>query len=110
MRVTSIQIEAGDRPREETLGRVLALLDRARGSDLILLPELWPCGYFAFSRYAAEGEPRDGPTVQALCRKAREIGAFLFAGSIVEREGDRLFNTSLLLDSDGRSVAHYRKM
>jgi predicted amidohydrolase len=93
-----------------SLGHVLALLDGARGSDLVLLPELWPCGYFAFERYADASEPRDGPIVRALAGKAREIGAYLCAGSIVEREGDRLFNTSLLLDARGGIAASYRKM
>jgi predicted amidohydrolase len=110
MRVTSIQLEIKDRPKEETLGHVLSLLDQARGSDLILLPELWPCGYFSFSRYAVDSEPRGGPTEQAIARKAAEIGAFLFAGSVVERDGDRLFNTSLLFDSRGHVAARYRKM
>jgi predicted amidohydrolase len=110
MRVTSIQLEIRDRPKTETLEHVLSLLDQVRGSDLILLPELWPCGYFSFSRYASESEPLDGPTVHALGRKARELDASIFAGSLVERDGDRLFNTSLLLDSSGKVVARYRKI
>src|SRR5579875_2492154 len=101
MRVTSIQLEVADRPGAETLRRVLAMLDRARGSDLVLLPELWSIGYFAFDRYATEAEPEDGPTLRAVRAKAREIGAYLFAGSYVERAGDRLFNTSLLVDAAG---------
>src|SRR5437868_5301118 len=105
MRVTSVQMEITDRPAAETLGRVLGLLDRARGSDLVLLPELWPCGYFSFARYAAESEPVEGPTVRALAAKARELGAYLFTGSFVERAGDRLFNTCLLLDARGELVA-----
>src|SRR5437764_608228 len=110
MRVTSIQLEIQDRPRAETLDHVLALLDRARGSDLILLPELWPCGYFAFERYRGESEPVDGPTVAALAARARELVAFIFIGSFVERDGDRLYNTCILLDSDGLVVARYRKI
>jgi predicted amidohydrolase len=110
MRITSIQLEVAERPKAETLRRVLALLDRARGSDLVLLPELWPCGYFAFDRYEAEAEPADGPTIGAVRDKAREIGAYLFAGSTVEREGDRLYNASLLIDASGEVVARYRKM
>ena len=110
MRVTSIQLEIKDRPKEETLRHVLTLLDRARGSDLILLPELWPSGYFSFARYAAESEPLDGPTVRTLQDKTRELKAFLLAGSLVERAGDRLFNTSLLLNTEGGLVARYRKI
>ena len=110
MRVTCIQLEIVDRPRAETLAHVLGLLDRARGSDLILLPELWPCGYFSFSRYEAESETVEGPTMQALAAKAREIGADLFTGSFVERAAGRLFNTCLLIDPSGEVVARYRKM
>src|SRR4051812_9541959 len=110
MRVTSIQLEIQDRPAAETLAHVLALLDEARGSDLILLPELWPCGYFAFERYAAESQEVDGPIVQALGARARALSAYVFTGSFVERDGDHLFNTSLLLDSHGQVVARYRKL
>jgi predicted amidohydrolase len=110
MHVTSIQLEIRDRPKAETLTHVLSMLDRSRGSDLILLPELWPSGYFSFSRYRDESEPVDGPLVEVLRRKARELGAFLFMGSLVERDGERLFNTSLLIDSSGAVIARYRKM
>lgn len=110
MRVTIVQLEIRDRPRAEAVRHVLGLLEEARGSDLIVLPELWPCGYFSFSRYDAESEPVDGPMVQALGARARELSAYLHVGSFVERDGDRLFNTSLLLDRGGQVVARYRKM
>jgi predicted amidohydrolase len=110
MRVTSIQVESADRTATEAREHVLSLIERARGSDLILLPELWPCGYFAFSRYAESSEPVDGPTVQALAAKARQVGAAIFTGSFVERAAGRLFNTCLLIDSAGEVVARYRKV
>jgi predicted amidohydrolase len=112
MRVTSIQVESTDRTKAEVLDHVLSLIERARGSDLILLPELWPCGYFAFARYAEESEPVDGLLVQALAARARALGASLFTGSFVEREraAGRLFNTSLLIDRAGTVVARYSKV
>jgi predicted amidohydrolase len=110
MRVTSIQLQIADQPRAEVLEHVLMLLERARGSDLILLPELWTCGYFSFSRYADESEPVDGPTVQALAAKARQIKAVLNMGSFVERDAGKLFNTSLLIGRAGEIVARYRKI
>jgi predicted amidohydrolase len=110
MRVTSIQVESAERTAADALEHVLGLIERARGSDLILLPELWPCGYFAFSRYAEASEPVDGPLVQALAAKARAISANLFTGSFVERAEGRLFNTCLLINSAGEVVARYRKI
>jgi predicted amidohydrolase len=110
MRITSIQLEISDRGKEETVEHVLGLLERARGSDLVLLPELWPSGFFSFARYRAESEPLSGPTIKRLGEKARDLGAHVLAGSFVEADGDRLFNTCVLLDNQGRIAARYRKM
>jgi len=77
---------------------------------LILLPELWPCGYFAFDRYRSESEPVDGPTVSALQEKAAELETHVLMGSIVLRQGEELFNATLLLDPRGRIIAEYRKI
>ncbi len=110
MRVTAIQLEVRDRAKEATRQHVLRLMERARGSDLILLPEIWPVGYFSFSRYLREAEPVGGPTVRALQAKARDLQATIFTGSFVERRGGRFYNTSLLIDPRGAIKARYRKM
>src|SRR5436190_17792330 len=110
MRVTCVQLEFPDRTKEQNLRHVLGLLDESRGSDLILLPELWPSGYYAYERYASDAEPIDGPLVIALREKARELQACLFTGSFVERDKDRLFNTCLLLGQNGEILAKYRKV
>jgi predicted amidohydrolase len=41
---------------------------------------------------------------------ARAAGATLHAGSMVERDGDRIFNTSLLFGPDGTLLHTYRKV
>jgi len=110
MRITSLQLEIKDRPKEKTLDHVLGLLAKAPTSDLLLLPELWTCGYFSFNRYKEDSETLEGPTVRVLKQKAMELKAYLFMGSIVEREGQDLFNTSLLLDPRGEVIARYRKI
>jgi predicted amidohydrolase len=110
MRVTCLQLEFPDRPKARNVSRALDLIDEARGSDLILLPELWPCGYFSYERYVPDAEPIDGPLVAALRHKARELKTCLFTGSFVERDGDQLFNTCLLLGQAGEILAKYRKV
>jgi predicted amidohydrolase len=99
-----------DRPKGKKLEYVLGLINQAPVSDLILLPEIWPCGYFSFDRYRAESEPLDGPTVAALRKKAIERECHILMGSLVERDGENLFNTSLLLNPQGRIMAQYRKI
>jgi predicted amidohydrolase len=110
MRVSSIQLAIKERPKEETLQHVLALLERARGSDLILLPEHWPCGFLSFARYESDSETPEGPTVAAIREKAHDLGAWVFLGSFVERSERGLFNTSVLVDARGGIVGRYRKM
>ncbi|NLW49345.1 MAG: carbon-nitrogen family hydrolase [Candidatus Brocadiaceae bacterium] len=110
MRVTAIQLQIVDRAKSETLARVLELVDGAADSDLILLPELWPSGYFSFHRYRSDAEPIDGSTVAALAERAAALRCHILMGSFIERDGPHLFNTSVLLDSEGRTAARYRKM
>lgn len=110
MRVTSIQMEIKDRRKEENLEAALNLVDQAPESDLILLPELWPCGYFSFHRYRSDSEPIDGPTVSALRKKASGLGIHILMGSLVLREEKDLFNAALLLGPDGGIMAQYRKI
>ena len=110
MRVTSIQLEIKDRPKEKTLKHVLELMDRVPASDIILLPEIWTCGYFSFDRYREDSETLNGPTITALKQVASERRCHILTGSFVERDGEDLFNTTLLLGPEGHIMARYRKM
>ena len=110
MRVTSIQLEMKDRSKEENLDHALNMLEQAPPSELILLPEIWPCGFFSFDRYRAESEPLDGQIVGALREKAVGQKCYIMTGSFVERDGEDLFNTSVLLNPQGKIIARYRKI
>lgn len=110
MKVASIQLEMADRPKAENVALALSEIDRAPAADLLLLPEIWPCGFFAFDRYASEAEALDGPTVSAFRQKARERRCHLLMGSLVERSGDGLFNTTVFIGPEGEIVARYRKI
>lgn len=102
-----VQLDTSKEPRLE---RALEALDRCKGTELVLLPELWNVDYLEFERYRARGEPLDGPTLAALAAKARELRAYLLAGSILEQAGEKLFNTSVLLGPRGERIAAYRKI
>ena len=107
-------VQAAFSPDADTPARiehVLSLLRYVRDVDLVVLPELWHVGYFNFDRYEAGAEPVHGQTVSALAGAARELGAFVHAGSIVERgEDGALYNTSVLLTPTGRVAHTYRKV
>ena len=112
MRVHAIQLETSlsEQPAAR-VERAVALVRAQAGADLVVLPELWLQGGFAFGSFAATAEALDGPTVTALAGAARDLGAWVHGGSFVERADDgRLYNTSVLLRPDGSLAATYRKI
>jgi predicted amidohydrolase len=111
VRITLIQVASPEEePVAERRGRVAALVRGAPGSDLIVLPELWAAGYFSFGEYAAQAEPADGPTVTMARELAADLGCHLLAGSYVERDGDDLYNATVLAGPDGSVRHRYRKV
>ena len=50
------------------------------------------------------------PSSAMLVRVARETNAYVVGGSIPEREGDRVYNTSITVDPTGAVVAKHRKV
>jgi len=85
----------------------------ARGVELLVLPELWPCGYDPVTlaedaRRAAE--PLDGPRARVLADAARHHQMFLAAGSVPELgEDGRLHDTALVFTRRGDLAAWHRK-
>ncbi len=79
--------------------------------DLVILPE-----YFAFledpaSAMHASGESfPDGDAYQTMSALARKLGVTLHSGSMVERQGDRYYNTTVVFNPAGQEIARYRKM
>jgi predicted amidohydrolase len=112
VQVHVIQLSYGDtEPLPERTDRVAALVRAQAGADLVVLPELWPNGGFAYDTWEAGAQPLDGPVVQALRAATRDLGATVHMGSFVERdETGRLFNTSVLLGPDGGVLSTYRKV
>lgn len=119
MRATLLQFEPGA-SRASNLSIVEAMLAAALSEaqpELVLLPEMWSClgGDRATKLANAEplpppGAPGEGLLWQAMSRLAQQHAITLHGGSIAEREGERLFNTTLVFAPDGREIARYRKL
>ncbi|MEV0930046.1 carbon-nitrogen family hydrolase [Streptomyces phaeochromogenes] len=112
MRASLLQIavdegESIDSRRE----RVASLVREQAGADLVVLPELWTTGAFAFESFGAEAEPLEGPTYDVMAKAASDAGVWLHAGSIPERDPEGpLYNTSLVFSPAGELAAAYRKI
>ena len=110
LKIASIQMNVGDESKTQRLSHVETLLDLVKDSDLVILPEIWNTGYFSFDLYDKESEPIDGETTQRMSAKAKELSFFLHMGSFIEKNNDKLYNTSLLIDPNGKQIACYRKI
>ena len=135
MRVSAIQLAYSDsEPIGDRVMRAVALVQTQRDADLVILPELWAATGFSYRKWGEDAAPiESNPAVQQLQQAAREIGAYVHAGSFIEAgpaatarldaaggdvtalpelpDGQReLWNTSALLDPQGQIVATYRKI
>jgi len=111
VRLHLLQVGYGDdEPVAARRDRVAALVAAQAGADVVVLPELWAHGGFASARWPERAEAADGPTARAMADAARACGAVVNAGSVVERDGEQLHNTALLLGPDGGVLARYRKV
>jgi predicted amidohydrolase len=90
----------------ERLSRIAA----ARGAQLIVLPEVF---FWRGARQdeTAAAEPIPGPTTERLAALARDLGAHLVGGSILEHVpgSAKVFNTSTVFGPTGEMLGRYRK-
>lgn len=110
MRVALCQTNCGE-DVEANEAQVFGMLEEAGGADVDLaaLPEVWPRqGSAPQVREAAE--PVLGPRTERLAEVARRHRMWIHGGSVLERDGDLVFNTSVLFDRDGELVCAYRKI
>jgi len=111
MRVSLVQLDVSlGKPSAERVDHAAHLVRGCEGSDLVVLPELWAHGAWAYDQWEEVSEPLDGPTVEAMRAAARDAALLLHAGSIAERADGALYNTSVLIDAAGDVVATYRKI
>ena len=81
----------------------------ARGAEVVVLPEALSLGWTHPSARTLADEIPGGESCARLCAVARQHRIMVCAG-IVERSGDRLFNSAVLLDAAGEVLIHHRKI
>jgi len=103
--------------KEATLAQLTALVERAkfRGAQMVFLPEC--ADYVSESREqsVALAEPIDGPTVGRYRDLAKRLSLWLSIGGFHEKptldtDCKRVYNTHLIIDSDGAIQGSYRKV
>lgn len=110
MQIASIQMSVVEDDKAATIQKAVENIRKAKGADLIILPELWNIGFMSFDRYLSDAEDKDGPTLSAMRDVAKERRVYLHTGSFVEKEGGKHYNSSYLLSPEGEVLGNYRKI
>ena len=101
---------------EGNLARAESLAGSAarKGAQIVCLPELFNAPYFA--QYKKKGSSAEkwaeeipGKTTRRLSECARKNNIVLVGGSIYEKSGSHLYNTSVIFAQDGKMMGIYRK-
>ena len=106
-----IQMSISPGHAEENLQHALAQIRAAaqNHADVILLPEALPFGWMDPAAKTEATTIPDGAHCRKLRDAARELGVHVCSG-LVERAGDRLFNSAVLISDTGEVLLHHRKI
>jgi predicted amidohydrolase len=96
------QIHVQPGRKAENIANAIETIDlaaRTDGSDVVLLPEALPLGWtHSSARNEAERIP-EGEWCVALTKAARRNKVWICSG-VIERDGDRIFNSAVLINAD----------
>ena len=110
MKIALVQM-GGAATNDENLKKAVEKIDEAasKGVQLIVLPEMFSCPYKAsnFPIFAQKDGEKNWTTLSEAAKKNK---VYLVAGSMPEREGEKIYNTSYAFDRDGKQIAKHRKM
>ena len=81
-----------------------------QGAELIVLPEHFNfIGPVELFQEMSE-ELEDSPSLARIRQKAIDYAIFIHSGTLLEKEGNNLFNTGVVFNPAGEIVARYRKI
>ncbi len=111
MKIKTIQFSPKDGKKEPNIRELEEIFKKHEFSktDLVLLPELWSTGV-DFDAFNDLSEEIPGKTTNILSNIADRENIYLCGGSIVEEQGNSMYNTSTFYDKEGNLVGKYRKI
>lgn len=106
--IIQLKIESGE--LDSNIAEAERCINEAarQGAQLIILPEIWPCGVVSNAKEFAEPVP-GGRVAQFLIRKAKEFKVCICSG-IIEKDGERIYNGAVFIDDEGNILEKYRKV
>lgn len=113
--ILSIQFEPVLNEQEKNLKKVQNIVENfvvknpEKPLDLIVLPEFFATGV-SHKYVDFPNPPNGGKPIEFMAELARKYGVNIAAGTVIIEEENKLFNTTFMLDRNGKTVAKYRKI
>lgn len=113
IKVALCQMKLSFRNKSKNVDKAISMIKKAssKGADLAILPEMFNCPdkkkYFEFAEVLSDSE-----TLNKISIVAKEEKIYVLAGSIPEshEDGEKIYNTSVLFDDNGKIIAVHRKL
>lgn len=100
-----MQVSASHSNLDAMAHRLDVLMARFPWVQMVVFSELAPFG--PLPGYA---QPLPGPAEERFCAMAARHRIWLLPGSLFEQSGEHIYNTTPVIDPDGRVIARYRKI
>ena len=109
-KVGLIQIKVEDK-KEDNLYKAAKLIDKIgkEDVDMVVLPEMFSCPYNT-KNFPIYAEEEGDYSYKLLSEISKRNNIYLIAGSIPEKEGSNIYNTSYVFNRQGEKIAKHRKV
>lgn len=110
--ILSVQINPKLGKKQSNLDKVKYFIEKNADlkPDLIIMPEFFNTGIVHSELDEFAEVDGSSETVEFLSKLAKRYKTYICCGAIFEKDGDKIYNTSFLLDRNGDVVAKYRKI
>ena len=110
-KVAVIQMQVSSQ-KSQNLEKAKEMINRAveaYSPQVVVLPEMFNCPY-ENKYFPLFAEEYPGETTKLLSSLAKELKIYIVGGSIPEKEGDQIYNTSFSFNPKGEMIGRHRKM
>ena len=108
MKISVLQFKSQLGEIEKNFATAEKLIEHAKNSDAIILPELWSTGYYPtpVENFADKNCER---TKKFIGELAKKFSVNIVAGSVIVSDGGKIFNRSLIFNRQGELLNFYDK-
>lgn len=110
MQISIIQLDSSIGSFQAKVERVKSYIENDQDSQLILLPELWAVGFMSFDDFIPSAQKINGELVTTFKTLASQKKIYIHMGSFIEKQDEKYFNTSLMINPLGEVIGVYRKI